>query len=94
MSRSLKRLEGMKRQPQKEWTVEDVIDVCRIYGVRCLTPPKGSHYVLSHHLIDGLLTLPARRPLKPFHIMLFVELVEAVVESKKWYSATKSSFSF
>jgi len=94
MSRPVKRLAAMKRSPHKDWTVEDVIDVCRTYGVRCLTPPKGSHYVLSHHLVDGLLTVPARRPLKPFHIMLLVELVEAVVEGKKWYAATKSSFSF
>ena len=94
MSRPPKRLAAMKRSPDKAWTVEDVINVCQTYGVRCLSPARGSHYVLSHHLVDGLLTVPARRPLKPFHIMLLVELVEAVVEGKRWYAATKSSFSF
>jgi hypothetical protein len=94
MIRADKRLAAMKRGPNKDWTIEDVIDLCRTNGVRCLTPARGSHYVLSHHLVDGLLTVPARRPLKPFHIMLLVDLVEAVVEGKKWYAATKSSFSF
>ena len=94
MSRSVKRLAAMKRWPNRDWTVEDIIDVCRAHGIRCLTPPRGEHYVLSHHLVDGLLTVPAKRPLKPFHIMLLVDLVEAVIEGKKWYAATKSSFSF
>jgi hypothetical protein len=94
MNRALKLLAAMKCSPHKDWTAEDVIDVCRNHGIRCLTPPRGAHFVLSHHLVDGLLTVPARRPLKPFHTMLLVELVEAVIEGKRWYAATKSSFSF
>lgn len=94
MSRADKQLTAMKRWPEKDWAVEDVVDTCRIYGVRCVVPAGGAHYVMSHHLVDGLLTIPARRPLKPFHVMLLVDLLEAVIEGKKWYAATKSSFSF
>ena len=94
MSRADKQLAAMKRWPEKDWAVEDVVDTCRTYGVRCVVPAGGAHYVLSHHLVDGLLTIPARRPLKPFHVMLLVDLLEAVIEGKKWYAATKSSFSF
>ena len=83
----------MKRSPDREWRVEEVVDTCRSYGVRCVVPAGRSHYVLSHHLIDGLLTIPASRPLKPFQVMLLVDLLEAVIEGKKWYAATKSSLS-
>jgi hypothetical protein len=94
MSRADKQLAAMKRSPDREWPVEEVVDTCRSYGVRCVVPAGRSHYVLSHHLIDGLLTIPAHRPLKPFHVMLLVDLLEAVIEGKKWYAATKSSLSF
>jgi hypothetical protein len=94
MSRADKHLAAMKRSPEKTWPIEDVVDTCKTYGVRCVVPAGGAHYVLSHHLVDGLLTIPARRPLKPFHMMLLVDLLEAVIEGKKWYAATKSSFSF
>jgi hypothetical protein len=94
MSRAEKQLAAMKRSPDREWRVEEVVDTCRSYGVRCVVPAGRSHYVLSHHLIDGLLTIPASRPLKPFQVMLLVDLLEAVIEGKKWYAATKSSLSF
>ena len=93
MSRADKQLAAMKRSPDREWPVEDVVGTCSSYGVRCVVPAGGSHYVLSHHLIDGLLTIPASRPLKPFQVMLLVDLLEAVIEGKKWYAATKSSLS-
>ena len=94
MNRADKHLAAMKRLPERDWPVEDVVDTCKNYGVRCVVPAGGAHYVLSHHLVDGLLTIPARRPLKPRHVMLLVDLLEAVIEGKKWYAATKSSFSF
>ena len=93
MSRADKQLAAMRRSPDGEWPVEDVVGTCRSYGVRCVVPEGGEHYVLSHHLIDGLLTIPANRPLKTFHVMLLVDLLEAVIEGKKWYAATKSSLS-
>ena len=93
MSRADKQLAAMKRSPDREWPVEEVVGTCRSYGVRCVVPAGGSHYVLSHHLIDGLLTIPASRPLKLFQVMLLVDLLEAVIEGKKWYAATKSSLS-
>ena len=94
MSRAEKQLAAMKRSPQGDWPIEDVVDTCKTFGVRCVVPAGGAHYILSHHLVDGLLTIPASRPLKPFHVMLLVGLLEAVIEGKKWYAATKSSLSF
>ena len=94
MSRADKHLAAMKRSPQSNWPIAEIVDTCRTYGVRCVVPAGGSHYVVSHHLIDGLLTIPSKRPLKPLHVMLLVDLLEAVIEGKKWYAATKSSFSF
>jgi hypothetical protein len=35
---------------------------------------------VSHPKVEGLLTIPARRPIKPFYVMLLVQLVESVLE--------------
>jgi hypothetical protein len=94
MSRLGKRLEEMQRSPERGWSQEELIPICREVGIRCVIPTAGSHYVLSHHLVDGFLTIPAARPLKPFHVMLASELIESVVEGKKWYEATTSSSTF
>lgn len=94
MSRADKHLIAMKKAPQQDWPIADIVETCGAYGVRCVIPAGGSHFVLSHHLVDGLLTIPAERPLKPFYVMLLTEMLEAVIEGKKWYAATKSSFSF
>ena len=94
MTHADKHLAAMKRSPHEAWSIEDVLETCRAYGVRCVVPAGGAHYVVSHHLINGLLTIPATRPLKPLHILLLSDLLDAVIEGKKCYVATKSSLSF
>ena len=37
---------------------------------------------ISHRRAEGFLTLPAGRPLKPLYIMLFLQLVESVVDAR------------
>ena len=84
----------MKRKPANGWTIEDAIKLCRGFGVRCMSPAGGAHYVIGHPSIDGLLTVPAKAPLKPLYVLLLVELLEAVIENKKWAKATGSPFAF
>jgi hypothetical protein len=93
MSRLDRRLDEMRRSPTG-WSQEELIPLCREAGVRCVIPNGGSHYILAHHLVDGFLTVPAARPLTPLHVLLASNLIEAVVEGKKWYEATTSSSTF
>lgn len=80
MSRALKRLAAMKRNPRDRWTIRDASALCGDFGLDCQPPSQGSHLIVSHPKVEGLLTIPARRPIKPFYVMLLVQLVESVLE--------------
>lgn len=79
-SRSMSRLAEMKRNPRDNWTIQDVVLLCHSFGINCKDPSNGSHYVVSHPDVEGLLTVPVRRPIKAIYIMLLVQLVEYVLE--------------
>jgi hypothetical protein len=70
----------MKRNPHNHWTIEDVAFLCRNLGLQYRPPPPGSHCVISHPRIEGLLTIPAERPLKPIYVMLLAQLAEGMLE--------------
>ena len=71
---------AMKRNPRNGWTIEDVTFLCRGLRLQCESSENDSNYVVSHSLIDGSLTIPARRPIKPIYIMLLVQLAETALE--------------
>jgi len=70
----------MARNPRGDWTIADVEVVCRHFGLDRQAPPHGSHYVVSHPMIEGLLTLPSRRRIKPLYIKLLVDLIACSLE--------------
>lgn len=78
MRHAYTRLEAMKRNPHDGWTIRDLVSLCRTFGLQCEPPTHGAHYTLSYPKVEGFLTIPARRPLKPMYIMLFVQLIESV----------------
>ena len=67
----------MRANP-RDWRIEDVATVCAAFGLACTPPYKGSHYKVKHESQAKVLTVPARRPIKPFYIEALVELVDAV----------------
>jgi len=69
-------LEAMARNPAGDWTMKHIEAVCRSHGIRC-TPPSGggSHFKVSHSVSRDILTIPARRPIKPVYIRRLVALV-------------------
>jgi hypothetical protein len=83
MARALKQLAAMRRDPRRGWTIDDVKHVCRSFGVHPYAPARGAHYVLSHPSVEGLLTVPAARPVKPVYILLVADLLEYVTEMKR-----------
>ena len=66
----------MKGNGTGNWTIEDVAAVCRSFGLDAAPPGNGSHLVVSHPGVEGLLTIPARRRIKPIYIQLLAQLIE------------------
>ena len=68
----------MRRSPHDNWRIEDVAAVCEAYGIILERPTGGSHYKVSHPGRMEILTIPARKPIKPVYIKLFILLVDDV----------------
>lgn len=83
MNFGLRLLGAMKRNPRDGWTIDEIKSVCRSAGVHPYAPARGSHVVLSHPWVEGLLTIPAKRPIKPIYVQLVVDMVETVQGMKK-----------
>ena len=81
MARGEKLLERMRANP-RDWRIEDVQTLCAAFGIACTAPRKGSHYKVKHPDRTEMLTVPARRPIKPFYIEALVRFVDAVKEHK------------
>ena len=79
-SRSMSQLASMKRNPRGDWTIHDVVFVCRSFGIEGDLPSNGSNYVVWHPEIDGQMTIPEKRPIKPIYIQLLVSLVEGALK--------------
>ncbi len=78
MAKAEKLLVAMRRNPQGDWTIDDIRTVCGRSGIDFDFPKRGSHCKLSHPNIAGRLTIPARRPIKPFYIMLLLDMIDAL----------------
>jgi hypothetical protein len=72
-------LERMRDNPMGNWTIGDVKRVCEEHGVECQPPTRGLHYKVLHGAVEEILTIPARRPLKPVYIRKLVKFIDLVV---------------
>ncbi len=74
-----KRLAAMRRNPRGDWTIQDVVAVCRDYDVLC-EPARGgsSHYKVGHAGVAEKLTIPYKRPIKPVYIRKLVAFLDVV----------------
>jgi hypothetical protein len=66
------------RQTPLDWRIAHVETVARAFG---FTMRKGttSHVTLSHPALEEILTIPARKPVKPYYIRKLVALLDQVV---------------
>lgn len=75
-------LERMRSNPAGDWTIGDIERLCRAHGIYCKPPSGGgSHYKIAHDAVADILTIPARRPIKPRYIRLLVSFVRLVLAS-------------
>lgn len=73
MSRAAKTLAQMKANP-RDWRIEALKSVADAFGL-AWRQPGGSHVVFRHPR-GAMLSVPARRPIKPVYVRKFVRLVE------------------
>ena len=69
-------LDRMRRNPAGDSNIRDVQTVCSESGV-LFRPGKGtSHCHAKHPAAREILTIPARRPIKPVYIRKLVRYIE------------------
>ena len=76
-ARGRKLLERMRHNP-RDWRIGDIAAVCEAFGLTCTPPSKGSHYKVKHPSQSEVLTIPARRPIKPVYITDLVRFIDLV----------------
>ena len=70
-------LDKMRRNPVGDWTISDVQTLCRALGWHCLPPTGGgSHWKIAAPGAEMILTISAKRPIKPIYIRKLVEMTK------------------
>ena len=77
-----KLLDRMRANP-RDWRIEDVLAVCRAFGIECTPPRKGSHFKVKHASMSEILTIPAHRPIKPVYMRDLIKFVDAVRKAER-----------
>lgn len=81
MSTWAKFLAAMRRNPRGDFSINHIGLICRAlegHGLKLRAPRGGgSHYTVQYP--GGILTIPARRPLKPVYVRKFTELVDSII---------------
>jgi len=77
-----KLLEWMRRNPQGDWTMDNLLTIARKMGLE-VRSCGGSHHVFSCPGIAGDVSVPYRRPIKAVYIKKIIALVDAADEKEK-----------
>jgi hypothetical protein len=83
MKKATDLLDAMRRNPARDWTMEDVRRVCEAQGCECLAPTRGSHWKIAAPGRSDILTVPARRPIKAVYIRKLVAMLEGIEHDGK-----------
>jgi hypothetical protein len=66
----------MRNNPAGDWSIRDVEAICQEHGL-LFRPGKGtSHCHAKYPSAPEILTIPARRPIKPVYIRKLVRYIE------------------
>ena len=69
-------LEFMRRNPRENWRIDDLHTVARQRGIGWCAP--GGSHVFFVSQSAGVLSVPARRPIKPAYVRMPVEMIDRV----------------
>ena len=79
MTKADKRLQKMRHNP-RDWRIEDLQSVADSLGVEWVHD-GGSHAVFRSPT-GAHLTVPAKRPIKPVYVKLFLDLMDQAKEAE------------
>ena len=64
----------MRRNP-RDWRIDDLETLARRFGLH-VRKSGGSHAVFYDSATGHAITVPARRPIKPIYIKMFLALID------------------
>jgi hypothetical protein len=70
-------LDRMRRNPAGDWHIRDVEAVCGEHGLLFRAGKGTSHAHAKYPGSREILTIPARRPIKPVYIRKLVRYIES-----------------
>jgi predicted RNA binding protein YcfA (HicA-like mRNA interferase family) len=73
-----KKLQAMRRNPKGDWQIDDIVTVAEAFGFT-VRRGGGGHATLSHPNLADILTVPARKPIKPVYVRRLVEAIDRLV---------------
>ena len=77
MNKADKLVDRMRRNPAGDWTIQDIQKLCKALDWPCLPPSGGgSHWKVAIPGSEMILTIPAKRPIKPVYIRKLMEMVK------------------
>ncbi|PIE46490.1 MAG: hypothetical protein CSA42_08285 [Gammaproteobacteria bacterium] len=76
MSRLEKTIQKMRENP-RDWKIETLESIARRMGV-LIRKSGGSHVVFFHEQSELVITVPAKRPIKPIYIYQFLSLLDDI----------------
>ena len=79
LTASAPKILGRMRRNPRDWRIEDLRTVARRFGID-VDHGTGSHVVVRQSRA-GRLCVPARRPIKPVYIRLFLGRIDRLEES-------------
>lgn len=80
----IKLLEQMRANPQGGWSIADIEAVCRrVEGTELRSPSRGSHFKVTHPRAQEILTIPAKRPIKPVYVRKFVVMIDGIIDAQE-----------
>lgn len=69
-----KQLARMRANP-RDWRIEDLEALALHFGLS-VRKPGGSHVIFFHPGTPEMLSVPARRPIKPVYVRRFVAMID------------------
>jgi len=72
-----KLLARMRANP-RDWRIEDLEALAQYFGIS-VRKPGGSHVIFFHSTVPEMLSVPARRPIKPVYVRRFLALIEQLI---------------
>ena len=74
MSARGKLLERMRQNP-RDWRIDDLEALALHFGMS-VRKTGGSHVIFCHSDLPEMLSVPARRPIKPVYVRRFVAMID------------------